>query len=74
MARRKQVTVISEADIARRAYELWEARGYPVGDGSEDWLVAQRELQEQSQPSETKRRWLQIPQTLKRLRRIRRAA
>jgi hypothetical protein len=33
--------------IARRAYELWEARGRPEGDGSEDWNAAVAELSSQ---------------------------
>jgi len=35
---------IPTEDIARRAYELWEARGCPPGDGSEDWNAAVAEL------------------------------
>ncbi|HEY4234590.1 MAG TPA: DUF2934 domain-containing protein [Lacipirellulaceae bacterium] len=31
-------------EIARRAYELWEARGCPPGDGTEDWERAIAEL------------------------------
>jgi hypothetical protein len=31
-------------EIARRAYELWEARGRPSGDGTEDWDAAVAEL------------------------------
>jgi len=30
--------------IARRAYELWESRGCPPGDGSKDWDAAVAEL------------------------------
>jgi hypothetical protein len=30
--------------IASRAYELWEARGCPPGDGTEDWERAVAEL------------------------------
>lgn len=30
--------------IAVRAYELWVARGEPVGDGREDWFEAERQL------------------------------
>jgi len=30
--------------IARRAYELWEARGRPHGSPEEDWFRAQNEL------------------------------
>lgn len=35
---------IPTEDIARRAYERWEARGRPTGDGSEDWKAAVAEL------------------------------
>jgi hypothetical protein len=34
----------SEDQIARRAYEIWQARGCPPGDGSADWLAAKEEL------------------------------
>jgi Protein of unknown function (DUF2934) len=37
-------TRISEDQIARRAYEIWQARGCPPGDGSEDWRAAEAEL------------------------------
>jgi hypothetical protein len=36
---------ISNQDIARRAYEIWEARGRPASDGSEDWQTAKAELE-----------------------------
>jgi hypothetical protein len=35
---------VSQDDIARRAYEIWQARGCPPGDGSEDWQAAEAEL------------------------------
>jgi hypothetical protein len=35
---------ISEDEIARRAYEIWESRGCPPGDGSADWQAAVAEL------------------------------
>jgi Protein of unknown function (DUF2934) len=35
---------VTQDDIARRAYELWQARGCPPGDGSEDWQAAEAEL------------------------------
>ena len=35
---------VSTEEIARRAYELWEARGCPSGDGTEDWEAAKSEL------------------------------
>jgi hypothetical protein len=38
-----QMDLSSDA-ISRRAYELWEARGCPPGDGSEDWEAALAEL------------------------------
>lgn len=37
-------STISNDDIARRAYEIWQARGCPQGDGSEDWQAAETEL------------------------------
>ena len=35
---------ISKEDIARRAYEIWQSRGCPPGDGSDDWQAAESEL------------------------------
>jgi hypothetical protein len=35
---------IPQEEIARRAYEIWQARGCPAGDGNEDWRAAEREL------------------------------
>jgi hypothetical protein len=35
---------VPHEEIARRAYELWEARGCPPGDGSQDWDAALAEL------------------------------
>jgi hypothetical protein len=35
---------ISQEEIARRAYEIWQARGCPSGDGSENWQAAEAEL------------------------------
>jgi hypothetical protein len=37
-------TEISHDDIARRAYEIWQARGCPPSDGTEDWQTAKAEL------------------------------
>jgi hypothetical protein len=39
-------TQISEEDIARRAYEIWQSRGCPASDGQEDWEAAKAELME----------------------------
>jgi hypothetical protein len=36
--------VVSDDEIARRAYELWQQRGCPASDGSEDWQAAKAEL------------------------------
>ncbi len=38
-----ELGVIDDA-IAKRAYELWQARGCPQGDGGEDWQLARRQL------------------------------
>jgi DUF2934 family protein len=35
---------VPQEEIARRAYELWEARGRPACDGTEDWEAAVAEL------------------------------
>jgi Protein of unknown function (DUF2934) len=35
---------ISDEEIARRAYAIWQARGCPPGDGTEDWQTAKAEL------------------------------
>jgi hypothetical protein len=37
-------TIVSEDEIAQRAYLIWEARGCPPGDGAEDWQAAKAEL------------------------------
>lgn len=37
-------SVISKDEIARRAYDIWQARGCPPGDGSADWHAAEAEL------------------------------
>jgi hypothetical protein len=31
-------------EIALRAYQLWEARGCPIGSPEEDWLRAEEEI------------------------------
>lgn len=36
--------VISEDEIAKRAYAIWQARGCPPGDGNDDWQAAKAEL------------------------------
>lgn len=41
---------VNAADIARRAYPLYEARGAEPGRDLDDWLRAERELQQRSEP------------------------
>jgi hypothetical protein len=36
---------IPEDLIAQRAYELWEERGCPLGEGERDWFAARYELE-----------------------------
>ena len=38
--------VVSDEEIARRAYEIWQSRGCPASDGQEDWEAAKAELAE----------------------------
>jgi hypothetical protein len=40
-----QLPSVSNSDVARRAYELYLARGREHGHDVEDWLQAERELQ-----------------------------
>ncbi|MCI0332177.1 MAG: DUF2934 domain-containing protein [Planctomycetes bacterium] len=35
---------VPQDEIARRAYEIWQSRGCPDGDGSQDWQAAEAEL------------------------------
>jgi hypothetical protein len=35
---------VPQDEIAQRAYEIWQARGCPDGDGSQDWRQAEAEL------------------------------
>jgi len=39
---------ISQDQIAQRAYELWQTRGSPEGDGGSDWQEAENQLIEES--------------------------
>jgi hypothetical protein len=45
---RVDATAISERDIARRAYDLYLARGREPGHQLDDWLQAERELRSSS--------------------------
>jgi DUF2934 family protein len=40
--------IVSAKDIARRAYEIYVARGHVNGFDREDWLRAERELENPS--------------------------
>ncbi len=42
--KKNQAEVDMEAEIRRRAYELYEQRGHAPGHENEDWLVAEREI------------------------------
>jgi CDP-glycerol glycerophosphotransferase (TagB/SpsB family) len=42
----KQTTTPTSTDIAARAFELYCKRGCQVGHDVEDWLQAERELQD----------------------------
>jgi hypothetical protein len=37
-------SVVSDEEIAKRAYAIWQARGCPPSDGIEDWEAAKAEL------------------------------
>ncbi len=41
------IVVPSHADIAARAYDLWQAKGRPEGSAQEDWFRAAEELRSQ---------------------------
>ena len=36
--------VVTDEEIARRAYEIWQRRGCPASDGTDDWQAAKAEL------------------------------
>jgi hypothetical protein len=44
--RRRTERVVTDSDVARRAYELYLARGGEHGHDFEDWLQAERELRD----------------------------
>ena len=41
---RVQRPEIVDKAIAQRAYELWQQRGCPEGDGADDWQTARDQL------------------------------
>lgn len=42
-----------EAEIRRRAYELYEQRGRTPGHENEDWLVAESEIRGRNNPQQS---------------------
>jgi hypothetical protein len=47
---------ISHEEISQRAQAIWEQRGRPEGEDANNWLQAERELQqERSQAAEVER-------------------
>ncbi|MGI9428640.1 MAG: DUF2934 domain-containing protein [Bythopirellula sp.] len=48
---RRRVEPITNETISIRAYQLWEARGRPECDGTEDWQNAKDQLGAESVPS-----------------------
>ncbi len=43
-AAQPEAYVMSDEEIARKAYELWESRGRPLGSPDEDWHKAKEQL------------------------------
>ena len=41
----KQRLEVTDEAVAQRAYDLWQKRGCPEGDGAEDWQVAFEQVQ-----------------------------
>ena len=41
---------VTDSDVARRAYDLYLARGGEHGHDVDDWMEAERELQRPSSP------------------------
>jgi hypothetical protein len=35
-------------EVARLAYQIWQARGCPEGSSEDDWFEAERQLQDRS--------------------------
>jgi len=44
------IVTFGHAEIAARAYELWQARGCPDGSSEEDWFDAAEELRSHIRP------------------------
>jgi len=50
----KGIAPPTDEEIARKAYELFEARGRLPGHEREDWLAAERQLRDERTPDERK--------------------
>ena len=57
---RKAKSGPSHDDIAARAYQIYQERGYTPGDPMQDWLRAERELTEKSKKARRKTKVVSI--------------
>lgn len=48
---------VPDEEIARRAYEIWESRGRPQSNGTEDWDAAVAELGTRREGAGRLRHW-----------------
>ena len=39
---------VTDQMICERAYQIWQLRGCPEGDGSTDWEIAKQQLERES--------------------------
>jgi len=46
--KREQAIPDNEETIRRIAYELWRARGCPIGTAEVDWYAAERQIKDRS--------------------------
>ena len=59
--RRSEIRLTSPDDIAHRAYELFETRGWEPGHDLDDWLQAERELCSRPPSTSAERRHVSRP-------------
>ena len=52
---RRTTEPVTDETISIRAYEIWQARGCPEGDGSENWEAAKAELTAEAEQSVRRR-------------------
>ena len=43
-----QSSQITDQMISQRAYHIWQSRGCPQGDGSNDWELARQQLEREN--------------------------